>query len=288
MLSKKSRLLVTNQLQYLPQADKIIYVESGRVIGQGSYEKMSLIPGFKSLLNEFNSKAEEQPPPEQTAAMAAMQQDQMFGELNAAEGHANVTGTSTVHAPVTVHHPALSTPVTNAAVSEAFADSAAPGAAIQRNLLVNDADAVEPLHHNVQLVRQESAEEDAGLDLDDAVTRYVVKLVLLYSTYSHLLFTSSAVLYIPATVCQRPHSIVMHRKQVLDWSAVLCYAVPCCAVTIQMSAGKHQESSDATHWTPLLPGLVAPMTPLMPQTQAWTESTALTLPALAPAMAQPT
>lgn len=171
MLSKKARLLVTNQLQYLPQADKIIYIESGRVIGQGSYDKMSLIPGFKSLLNEFNSKAEEQPQPEERAAMAALQQDQMFGELNAAEGHANATGTSTVHAPVTVHTPALSRPVTNATVSEAFADSAAPGAAIQRNLLVNDVDAVEPLHDDVELLRRESADDDAGLDLDDAVTR---------------------------------------------------------------------------------------------------------------------
>lgn len=171
VLSRKSRLLVTNQLQYLPQADKIIYIESGRVIGQGSYEKMSLIPGFKSLLNEFNSKADEQAQPEETAATAAMQQDQMFSELNAAEGHADAVSSSTVHKPHAVHTPALSVPVTNAVVSEAFADSAAPGAAIQRNLLVNDADAVEPLHHNVQLIRQESAEEDAGLDLDDAVTR---------------------------------------------------------------------------------------------------------------------
>lgn len=171
MLAKKSRLLVTNQLQYLPQADKIIYIESGRVIGQGSYEKMSLIPGFKSLLNEFNSKAEEQAQPEETAATTAMQRDQMFGELNAAEGHAGAVSSSTVHQPARVHVPAASVPVTNATVSEAFADSAAPGAAIQRNLLVNDRDAVEPLHHNVQLIRQESAEEDAGLDLDDAVTR---------------------------------------------------------------------------------------------------------------------
>ncbi|KAL0031798.1 hypothetical protein WJX79_007928 [Trebouxia sp. C0005] len=41
VLAKKARLLVTNQLQYLPQADKIIYVESGRVVGQGSYDKAS-------------------------------------------------------------------------------------------------------------------------------------------------------------------------------------------------------------------------------------------------------
>ena len=70
----------------------------------------------------------------------------------------------------TVHSPAAMTPVVNATVSEAFSDQANYGAAMQRNLLANDADAVEPLHHNVELVHQESADE-AGLDLDDAVTR---------------------------------------------------------------------------------------------------------------------
>ena len=163
-------MLVTNQLQYLPQADKIIYVESGRVVGQGSYDKVSLIPGFASLLNEFNSKTEQQKP-EEAIAMEHIQQDQMFGELNAAEGRPNATTTSTITPPHTVHTNAANVPVVNATVSEAFSDFANTGAVVQRNMLVNDRDAVEPLGNNVELVRQELADDDAGLDLDDAVTR---------------------------------------------------------------------------------------------------------------------
>lgn len=170
MLAKKTRLLVTNQLQYLPKADKVIYIESGRVVGQGSFEKVSLIPGFASLLNEFNSKAEQQDP-EEEAAKTHLQQDQMFGELNAAEGRPEATTTSTIVPPHGVQSFATTTPVTNATVSEAFSNFANTGAAVQRNLLVNDIDAVEPLGENVQLIRQENAEDEAGLDLDDAVTR---------------------------------------------------------------------------------------------------------------------
>lgn len=170
VLAKKARLLVTNQLQYLPHADKIIYVESGRVVGQGSYDKVSLIPGFANLLNEFNSRAEQQQP-EEELAMEHIQQDQMFGELNAAEGRPHATTTSTITPPHKVHTNADNVPVVNATVSEAFSDFANTGAVVQRNMLVNDIDAVEPLRNNVELVRQELADDDAGLDLDDAVTR---------------------------------------------------------------------------------------------------------------------
>ncbi|DBB06529.1 TPA: hypothetical protein ACH3X1_012074 [Trebouxia sp. C0004] len=170
VLAKKSRLLVTNQLQYLPHADKIIYVESGRVVGQGSYDKVSLIPGFASLLKEFNSRAEQEKP-EEAIAMHHIQQDQMFGELNAAEGRPGATSTSTIAPPHAVHTNVATVPVVNATVSEAFSDFGNTGAVVQRNMLVNDVDAVEPLGRNVELVRQELADDDAGLDLDDAVTR---------------------------------------------------------------------------------------------------------------------
>ena len=171
VLAKKTRLLVTNQLQYLPKADKVIYIESGRVVGQGSFEKVSLIPGFASLLNEFNSKADQQPDPEEAIAMEHIQQDQMFGELNAAEGRPNATTTSTIASPHGVQSSANTVPVVNATVGEAYADFANTGAVVQRNLLVNDTDAVEPLEKNVQLIRQEEGADEAGLDLDDAVTR---------------------------------------------------------------------------------------------------------------------
>lgn len=170
VLAKKTRLLVTNQLQYLPKADKIIYIESGRVVGQGSFEKVSLIPGFASLLNEFNSKAEQQDP-EEELAKEQLQQDQMFGELNAAEGRPNASTTSTFAPPHAVQSFASTSPVANQTVGEAYADFGNTGAVLQRNLLVNDTDAVEPLGENAQLIRQENAEDEAGLDLDDSVTR---------------------------------------------------------------------------------------------------------------------
>ncbi|KAL3154179.1 hypothetical protein ABBQ32_013696 [Trebouxia sp. C0010 RCD-2024] len=170
VLAKKTRLLVTNQLQYLPKADKIIYIESGRVVGQGSLEKVSLIPGFASLLNEFNSKAEQQDP-EEELAKEHLRQDQMFGELNAAEGKPEANTTSTVAPPHSVRTFATTTPVVNQTVGEAYADFANVEASVQRNMPVGDTDAVEPLATNVELVRLQNAEDEAGLDLDDAVTR---------------------------------------------------------------------------------------------------------------------
>lgn len=170
VLAKKTRLLVTNQLQYLPKADKIIYIESGRVVGQGSFEEVSSIPGFASLLSEFNSKAEQQDP-EEELAKEHLRQDQMFGELNAAEGKPEANTTSTVAPPHGVRTFATTTPVVNQTVGEAYANFANIGASVQRNMPAGDIDAVEPLATNVELVRQQNAEDEAGLDLDDAVTR---------------------------------------------------------------------------------------------------------------------
>lgn len=55
-LKNKTRLLVTNQLQYLPRADHVIYLEEGRIAAQGRYEEVLSNPMFASLLNEFNSR----------------------------------------------------------------------------------------------------------------------------------------------------------------------------------------------------------------------------------------
>ena len=54
-LKSKTRILVTNQLQYLPRADQVIYMEDGRVAAQGTYEDVLQNQRFSLLLNEFNS-----------------------------------------------------------------------------------------------------------------------------------------------------------------------------------------------------------------------------------------
>lgn len=43
-LKSKTRLLVTNQLQYLPRADHVIYLEEGRIAAQGRYEEVRCNP----------------------------------------------------------------------------------------------------------------------------------------------------------------------------------------------------------------------------------------------------
>ena len=50
---------MTNQLQYLPRADLVIYLENGRVAEQGSYEDVLQNANFASLLKEFNSRVTE-------------------------------------------------------------------------------------------------------------------------------------------------------------------------------------------------------------------------------------
>ena len=52
-LKGKTRLLVTNQLQYLPQADLVIYLEDGRVAEQGSYQEVLKNASFASLLTSL-------------------------------------------------------------------------------------------------------------------------------------------------------------------------------------------------------------------------------------------
>ena len=55
----KARLLVTNQLTYLPQADRIIMLENGEIIAQGTFDECQSCPAFVRLLSEHNAKAGE-------------------------------------------------------------------------------------------------------------------------------------------------------------------------------------------------------------------------------------
>lgn len=55
VLKDRTRLLVTNQLQFLPQCDHVIFMYKGRVAAQGTYEEVQHHPAVAELLAEFNS-----------------------------------------------------------------------------------------------------------------------------------------------------------------------------------------------------------------------------------------
>ncbi len=57
----KARLLVTNQLSYLPQADKIIMIENGKIIAQGTYDECQSCAAFVRLVSEHNAKSGDDP-----------------------------------------------------------------------------------------------------------------------------------------------------------------------------------------------------------------------------------
>ena len=53
ILAKKARLLVTNQLQYAPEATSIVYLEDGVVAASGTYDQISHNERFADLLHEY-------------------------------------------------------------------------------------------------------------------------------------------------------------------------------------------------------------------------------------------
>lgn len=62
MLKNKTRILVTNQLQYLSRADYIIFMQEGRIAAQGEYRKfMSQSADFCNMVAEFNSSSSDEP-----------------------------------------------------------------------------------------------------------------------------------------------------------------------------------------------------------------------------------
>lgn len=58
-IKEKARLLVTNQLQYLPRADRIILIDAGQVVASGTYEECLQNESFNRLLAEHNVQAGE-------------------------------------------------------------------------------------------------------------------------------------------------------------------------------------------------------------------------------------
>ena len=58
-IKSKARLLITNQLTYLSQADKVVMLENGKILVQGTLEECQESPAFQRLLSEHNAKAGE-------------------------------------------------------------------------------------------------------------------------------------------------------------------------------------------------------------------------------------
>lgn len=58
VLKSKTRVLVTNQLQYLPRADSVIFMQDGKIVAQGKYRDcMSQSADFCKLVSEYNSSS---------------------------------------------------------------------------------------------------------------------------------------------------------------------------------------------------------------------------------------
>ena len=53
LLRDKAVLLVTNQLQYAPEADHVMYLEDGEMVACGKYDDVVQNDGFASLPNEY-------------------------------------------------------------------------------------------------------------------------------------------------------------------------------------------------------------------------------------------
>lgn len=54
-LHGKTRMLVTNQLQFLDRCDKIVFMQQGRIVAQGTFQEVCRNPAMADLLAEFNS-----------------------------------------------------------------------------------------------------------------------------------------------------------------------------------------------------------------------------------------
>ena len=60
-LSDRTRILVTHALHVLPSVDRIIVVDDGKIVEEGTYNELMAITGdgkkgmFKQLINEFGS-----------------------------------------------------------------------------------------------------------------------------------------------------------------------------------------------------------------------------------------
>jgi ATP-binding cassette subfamily C (CFTR/MRP) protein 1 len=60
-LGSKTRILVTHHLEVAPHADKIVVVENGQIVQQGSYEDLKSTPGiFATMLQDYGQEETEE------------------------------------------------------------------------------------------------------------------------------------------------------------------------------------------------------------------------------------
>ena len=62
LLKDKAVLLVTNQLQYAPEADSVLYLEDGEMAAYGDYDEVVQNEGFAALLHEYEASPMPQAP----------------------------------------------------------------------------------------------------------------------------------------------------------------------------------------------------------------------------------
>ncbi|CAG8625397.1 12375_t:CDS:10 [Gigaspora margarita] len=80
-LANKTRLLVTHYLHYLPQVDYVIYMEDGKIVEQGTYEKLMMDrKTFSKLIAEYgtNNDGEIKHNEESTSDEKENKNDQIF------------------------------------------------------------------------------------------------------------------------------------------------------------------------------------------------------------------
>lgn len=81
----KARLLVTNQLQYCPAADRVVVLDAGAVVAQGTYDECLANETFARLVSEHHAdfEAAEAAEAEAQKAAAGKSDDESDGESDA-------------------------------------------------------------------------------------------------------------------------------------------------------------------------------------------------------------
>ena len=96
-LKDRTRVLVTNQLQFVEDADLVLYMKDGRVAEKGSYQELMAVPNgmFAALMADATAEEDEDEPEAPVVAeqlleapmVPAKGSSSVGASLVAAEGH---------------------------------------------------------------------------------------------------------------------------------------------------------------------------------------------------------